>query len=115
LTNIKQVYNARVRWRKSIRSDKTEMQYLVKKLEKHKYIYFTRTNCEETTLEDIFCAHMESINMLNTFLAVLVMDSTYKTNMYIMQYWLEIWECPPPQGLRFDFPWCQFGWANLAS
>jgi hypothetical protein len=60
------------------------MQYLISKLEKHKYVYFTRANSEETTLEDIFFAHPESIDMLNTFPIVLVMDSTYKTNTYRM-------------------------------
>lgn len=76
------MYNARVTWIKSIRGDKTEMQYLFEKLEEHKYVYFTRTNCEETNLKDIFFAHPGSINMLNTFPTVLVLDSTYKTNMY---------------------------------
>jgi len=28
-------------------------------------------------------------------------------------YWHATWECAPPWGLRFDSPWCQFGWANL--
>jgi len=84
VTNIKQVYSAHDRWRKSIRGDKTEMQGLVEKLEEHKYAYFSITNCEKTTLEDIFFAHLESINMLNTFPTVLVMNSTYKTNMYRM-------------------------------
>ena len=84
MTNIKQVYNAHARWRKSTRGDKTEMQYLIEKLEEHKYVYFIRTNCEETTPEDIFFAHPESINMLYTFTTVLVVDSTYKTNMYKM-------------------------------
>jgi len=59
-----------------------EMQYLISKLEDHKYVYFTRKNSEETTFEDIFFAHPESVNMLNTFPTVLVMDSTYKTNFY---------------------------------
>ena len=36
------------------------------------------------TLEDIFFAYLKSINMLNTFPTVLVMDSTYKTNTYRM-------------------------------
>jgi len=84
VTIIKQVYNARTRWRKGQRMDKTEMQYLISKLEKHKYVYFTRENSEETTLEDIFFAHLESIDMLNTFPTILVMDSTYKTNTYRM-------------------------------
>ena len=64
---IKQVYNVRTRWHKGIIGDKTEMQYLISKLEEHKYVYFTRANSEETTLEDIFFAHPELINMLNTF------------------------------------------------
>jgi len=60
------------------------MQYLISKLEEHKYVYFTKANSEETTLEDIFFTHSESINMLNTFPTILVMDSTYKTNFYRM-------------------------------
>jgi len=51
---------------------------------KHQYVYFTRVNSEETTLEDLFFAHPESINMLNTFPTVSVMNSTYKTNTYRM-------------------------------
>jgi hypothetical protein len=82
VTGIKQVYNARTRWRKGQREDKTELQYLITKLEKHRYVYFTRANSEETTLEDLFFAHPDSIDMLNTFPTVLVMDSTYKTNTY---------------------------------
>jgi len=42
VTIIKQVYNVRTRWRKGQRENKTEMQYLILKLEKHKYVYFTR-------------------------------------------------------------------------
>ena len=84
VTGIKQVYNARTRWRKGQREDKTELQYLITKLEKHRYVYFTRANSEETTLEDLFFAHPESIKLLNTFPTVLVMDSTYKTNNYRM-------------------------------
>jgi len=42
VTLIKQVYNARTRWRKGKRDDKTELQYLISKLEKHQYVYFTR-------------------------------------------------------------------------
>jgi hypothetical protein len=72
------------RWRKSIRGDKTKMQYLVTELEKNIYVYFTRANCDDITLEDMFVAHPESINLFNTFSTVLIMDSTYKTNLYRM-------------------------------
>jgi hypothetical protein len=92
VTIIKQVCNVRTRWRKGQREYKTEMQYLISKLEKHKYVYFTRENSEVTTLEDLFFAHLESTNMLNTFPTVLVMDSTYKTNTYRMP----LFEIPLP-------------------
>jgi len=62
----------------------TELQYLISKLVEHKYVYYTRCNSNETTLEDIFFAHPESIKLLNTFPTVLVIDSTYKTNDYRM-------------------------------
>jgi len=84
VTLIKQVYNARTKWRKGQREDETEFQYLISKLEKHQYVCFTRANSEETTLEDLLFAHPDSIDMLNTFPTVLVMDSTYKTNTYRM-------------------------------
>jgi len=81
---IKQVYNAQTRWCKGQRDDKTEMQYLISKLEIHKYVYYTSANSEKTTLEDLFFAHPKSINMFNTFPTILAMDSTYKTNTYQM-------------------------------
>ncbi|XP_024628739.1 protein FAR1-RELATED SEQUENCE 5-like [Medicago truncatula] len=84
VTTIKQVYNVRTRWRKGERGNMTELQYLISKLVEHKYVYYTSCNSEETTLEDIFFAHPESIKLLNTFSTVLVMDSTYKTNNYQM-------------------------------
>jgi len=84
VTTIKQVYNVQTRWRKGERGNMTELQYLISKLVEHKYVYYTRCNGEETTLEDIFFAHPESIKLLNTFPTVLAMDSTYKTNNHRM-------------------------------
>ena len=83
-TTIKQVYNLRTRWRKGQGGDMTELQYLISKLEEHQYVYCTRCNSEETTLQDIFFAHPKSIKLLNMFPTVLVLDSTYKTNIYRM-------------------------------
>jgi len=84
VTTIKQVYNVRTRWRKRERGNMTKLQCLISKLVEHKYVYYTRCNNEETTFEDIFFAHPESIKLLNTFSTVLVMGSTYKTNNYRM-------------------------------
>jgi hypothetical protein len=37
------------------------LQYLITKLEKHQYVYFTRANSEETTLEDLFFVRIQLI------------------------------------------------------
>jgi len=84
MKNIKQVYNERQQIWKSNRGDKTALQFLISKLEEHNYVYFSRTQSESTTIEDIFWAHPTSVKLFNIFLTVLVMDSTYKTNMYKM-------------------------------
>jgi len=54
MTNIKQVYNERRKIFKSNRGDKTVVQYLISKLEEHNYVYFTGTQNESTTVQDIF-------------------------------------------------------------
>jgi len=84
MTNIKQVYNERQQIWKSNRGDKTALQFLISKLEEHNYVYFSRTQSESTTIEDIFWAHPTSVELFNNFPTVLAMDSTYKTNMYKM-------------------------------
>jgi len=84
MKNIKQVYNERRQIWKANRGDKKSLQYLISKLEEHKHAYFSRTQSESSTIEDIFWAHPTSVKLFNNFLTVLVMDSTYKTNMYKM-------------------------------
>jgi len=54
LTNIKQVYNARHKFRKSDRDDKLEMQHLVAKLNEQKYVNLTRIKCQSIIVNDIF-------------------------------------------------------------
>jgi len=84
MKNIKQVYNERQQIWKVKRGDKKSLQYLISKLEEHNYTYFSRTQSESTTIEDIVWAHPTSFKLFNNFPIVLVMDSTYKTNMYKM-------------------------------
>jgi len=64
------------------RGDKKPLQYLISKLEEQNYTYFSRTQSESTTIEVIFWAHPTSVKLFNNFPMVLVMDSTYKTNIY---------------------------------
>jgi len=60
------------------------MQYLISKLEEYNYVYFTITQIESTTIQDIFWTHPTYVKFFNNFPTVLIMDSTYKTNMYRM-------------------------------
>lgn len=84
MTNVKQVYNERQKIWKANRGDKKPLQYLISKLEEHNYTYYSRTHGESNTIEDIFWAHPTSVKLFNNFPTVLVMDSTYKTNLYKM-------------------------------
>ena len=61
MTNIKQVYNERQQIWKANRGDKKPLQYLISKLEEHKYTYFSRTQSESTTIEDIFWANISQV------------------------------------------------------
>jgi len=60
------------------------MQYLISKLEENKYVYFIRKKCDGCTTQDIFSTHPQSVKLFNNFPTVLIMDSTYKTNLYRM-------------------------------
>ncbi|AET05296.1 hypothetical protein MTR_8g103800 [Medicago truncatula] len=84
MTNVKQVYNERQQIWKANRGDKKPLQFLISKLGEHNYTYYSRTQSESTIIEDIFWAHPKSVKLFNNFPTVLVMDSTYKTNMYKM-------------------------------
>ena len=83
-TNMKQIYNARQRFKTDVRGELSELQHLLKCCETHKYFHKCRTIGDSTTIQDIFWAHPESIKLFNTFPTVLMMDSTYKTNKYKM-------------------------------
>ena len=60
------------------------MQFLISKLEENKYVYFIREKCESQIIQDIFWTHPTSLKLFNNFSNVLIMDSTYKTNLYRM-------------------------------
>jgi len=81
MTNIKQVYNERQQIWKSNGCNKSLLQFLILKLEGLNYVYFSRTQSESTNIEDIFWAHPTSVRLFKKFPTILVMDSTYKTNM----------------------------------
>ncbi|KAL5139447.1 putative protein FAR1-RELATED SEQUENCE 10 [Glycine soja] len=67
-TTIKQIYNARSAYRSSIRGADTEMQHLMKLLERDQYIHWHRLK-DEVVVRDLFWCHPDAVN-------------TYKTNRY---------------------------------
>ena len=82
MTNIKKVYNERHKFKKAKRGDLTEMQFLISKLEGNRYVYYVREKKESQTVQDIFWTHPTSVKLFNNFPTILIMDSTYKINLY---------------------------------
>ncbi|XP_028078799.1 uncharacterized protein LOC114280614 [Camellia sinensis] len=82
MSTMKTVYNVRHRCRVLQKAGRSQMQQLLGKLAKHKYI--ERHRCEEGSMPvtDLFWAHPVSLDLLCTFPRVLIMDCTYKTNRY---------------------------------
>ncbi|KAL5147359.1 hypothetical protein HKD37_06G017055 [Glycine soja] len=78
-TTIKQIYNARSAYRSSIRGDDTEMQHLMKLLERDQYIHWHRLK-DEVVVHNLFWCHPDAIKLCNACHLVFFIDSTYKTN-----------------------------------
>jgi len=80
-TTIKQIYNARSAYRSSIRGDDTEMQHLMRLLERDQYIHWHRLK-DQDVVRDLFWCHPDAVKLCNTCHLVFFIDSTYKTNRY---------------------------------
>ncbi|KAL5173189.1 Protein FAR1-RELATED SEQUENCE 6 [Glycine soja] len=80
-TTIKQIYNARSAYRSSIRGADTEMQHLMKLLERDQYIHWHRLK-DEVVVRDLFWCHPDAVKLCNACHLVFFIDSTYKTNKY---------------------------------
>jgi len=80
-TTIKQIYNARSAYRSSIRGSDTEMQHLMKLLERDQYIHWHILK-DEDVVRDIFWCHPDAVKLCNVCNLVFLIDSTYKTNRY---------------------------------
>ncbi|KAL5159182.1 Protein FAR1-RELATED SEQUENCE 5 [Glycine soja] len=80
-TTIKQIYNARSAYRSSIRGADTEMQHLMKLLERDQYIHWHRLK-DEVVVRDLFWCHPDAVKLCNACHLVFFIDNTYKTNRY---------------------------------
>jgi len=54
MTNIKQVYIERHKFKKAKSGDLTEMQFLISKMEENKYVYFIRENVKVILFKTYF-------------------------------------------------------------
>ena len=63
-TMIKQIYNARSVYRSSIRGADTEMQHLMKLLERDQYIHWHRFK-DEVVVRDLFWCHPDAVKLCN--------------------------------------------------
>ncbi|KAH1221164.1 PKS-NRPS hybrid synthetase [Glycine max] len=63
-TTIKQIYNARSAYRSSIRGVDTEMQHLMKLLERDQYIHWHRLK-DEVVVRDLFWCHPDAVKLCN--------------------------------------------------
>ncbi|KAH1260627.1 hypothetical protein GmHk_02G003707 [Glycine max] len=63
-TTIKQIYNARSAYRSSIRGADTEMQHLMKLLERDQYIHWHRLK-DEVVVRDLFWCHPDAVKLCN--------------------------------------------------
>jgi len=82
VTTIKQLYNARYTYKRSVRGSRTELQQLMMLLERDQYIHWSRCYQDSEVVSDVFWTHPDSVKLLNAFSIVLLMDSTYKTKKY---------------------------------
>ncbi|KAJ1390985.1 OTU domain [Sesbania bispinosa] len=82
VTTIKQIYNARQACRTSLRGPRTELQHLMKLMERDKYVYWHRRHEDSDVVRDIVWTHPDALKLLNLFFIVLIIDTTYKTNKY---------------------------------
>jgi len=88
VTTLKQVYNARYRYKRSVRGSRTELQQLMLMLKRDHYIHFSRCVDESNVVSDLLWTHPDVEKLLNSFNIVFLMDTTYKTN----KYWLSLLE-----------------------
>ena len=83
-TTMKSVYNARHKYKLEEKGGKSQMQQLLALLAEHQYIEWHRTSEDSEAVTNLFWTHPTSLDLLHTFPHVLLMDCTYKTNIYRM-------------------------------
>ncbi|KAI3816744.1 hypothetical protein L1987_16448 [Smallanthus sonchifolius] len=82
----KDIYNAIQKIKNETRVGETPIQILENLLSSKKYVYYTREDLVTNSVEEIFFVHPKSYEMWRAFPHVLMIDATYKTNMYKLPF-----------------------------
>ena len=82
VTTLPQIYRQRHKHRSTKRGPRTDIQEVLRLIESHNYLCWSRKIPESDVVSDIMWAHPTSIKLLRLFPKVLILDSTYKTNRY---------------------------------
>ncbi|KAJ1420153.1 protein FAR1-RELATED SEQUENCE 5-like [Sesbania bispinosa] len=85
VTTIKQIYNARRTFRSALRGPWTELQNLMKLMDRDNYVYWHRRHKDSDVVRDIVWTHPDAMKLLNIFHIVLIIvrKCTYKINMLL--------------------------------
>ncbi|KAK9098888.1 hypothetical protein Syun_025933 [Stephania yunnanensis] len=78
------IYNARQKARKEDAGGRTQMQQLLHILEKNKWLSWHKKDPDTNVVTELFWSHPDSIKLVRCFPSVILMDCTYKRNMYRM-------------------------------
>ena len=84
-SSLKTVYNVKEKIKKSTRIGDTPMKVFFSMLDRNNYEHFDSVD-ESNTVQAVFFMHPKSKIMWRAFPHVLLMDSTYKTNLYKMPF-----------------------------
>ncbi|GKA26051.1 FAR1-related sequence 5-like protein [Tanacetum coccineum] len=86
VSTIKDIYNAQSKIRKAKKVGETTMQNLMSLLHTQGYVHDYDTHPVTNELEALFFLHPSSFKIWRAFPHVLIIDATYKTNIYKMPF-----------------------------
>ncbi|GJX86347.1 FAR1-related sequence 5-like protein [Tanacetum coccineum] len=86
LSTLPTIYEAQKKIREVERDRKTPMQVLMSILVDNRYVYQTYTHPITNQLKALFFVHPTSYEIWHAFSHVLIIDATYKTNVYNMPF-----------------------------
>ncbi|XP_074266731.1 protein FAR1-RELATED SEQUENCE 5-like [Silene latifolia] len=80
--NRRQIYNRFQKVRAEERHGRNPAQQMLALAVQHKYVHYWVTDQETEELTHMFMGHPEAVKMFRSYYYVVLIDSTYKTNLY---------------------------------